>query len=109
MFKAVGLTISNRRRFATVAIVGRKADQATAWRASLARKLQTESDASSYQIETTRSAPRLGALRRLDGAALRRLERRHSAEAPTPSQWERLNPKDKKCHLDRMTEVAAAK
>jgi hypothetical protein len=50
--------------------------------------------------DTTRSAP---------GPALRRLERRHSAEAPTRSQWERLNPKDKKCHLVRMTEVAAAK
>jgi hypothetical protein len=61
------------------------------------------------RLETTRSAPRLGALWRLDGAALRRLERRRSAEAPTPSQWERLNPKDKKCHLVRMTEVAAAK
>src|SRR5271165_2004040 len=44
-----------------------------------------------------------------DGPALRRLERRHSAEAPTRSQRERLNPKDKKCHLVRRTEVAAAK
>ena len=52
---------------------------------------------------TTRSAPRLG------GPTGRRLERRHSAEAPTRSQWERLNPKDKKCHFVRMTEVAAAK
>ena len=112
-FKAVGLTISNRRRSATVllskgncSLKGRSGESCAQALHEIDRPNLT---LRRTRFETTRSAPRLGAFWSLHGAALPRLERRHSAEAPTPYQWERLNRKDKKCHLVRMTEVAAAK
>ena len=65
------------------AVARRKANQASAWRLGFARNRQTESDPSSNEIRLDTLSARVWARHGdLDGPALRRLERRHSAKAP---------------------------